>query len=585
MKKYETITIKEAMANISSNKYLLPAIQRNFVWSMEQIETLFDSILRGFPINSFMLWNVTSQEIKNDFVFYTFIKDYAKKYREINPKISTKLLGGDFYAVIDGQQRLTSIYIALDGSYRIKKPNKRWRYSEETMPTRKFYLEITEPLNVVVDNEKKYNFRFLSKDDLNNDISKNPTHYWFKVGDVYNLNSKQQIKDFLKSKKLDKNKFAFSTLNNLVNKVNTDKIINIYNITEQDEDRVLNIFIRTNSGGTALSFSDLLMSISSANWEKYDAREEIKDARDQIYKFGNPCFDVSQDFILKSILVLSGSDVKFKLSNFEKGNIGKFENNWPDIKKSLISTFELLEQLGFNDYVLRAKNATIPIAYYIYKNNLADEIIKTTYNQDDKRNISRWLSMSLLKGIFGGQSDGVLTSIRDVLSTTKSKKFPIEEIFDKFKTNPDKNYSFDNAVIESFVFAEYGSATSKLVLGLLYPDVLLAYGSAVVEDHMHPRIQFEDKEKLSALSLSKDDEKFFIDKQNYNTVVNLQLMEDSKNKSKGDDDLATWATNMKKLRKDLFVNDSTSLSIKDFEQFIKDRKSVLINELKKVLKV
>lgn len=154
MKKYETITIKEAMANISSNKYLLPAIQRNFVWSMEQIETLFDSILRGFPINSFMLWNVTSQEIKNDFVFYAFIKDYAKKYREINPKISTKLLGGDFYAVIDGQQRLTSIYIALDGSYRIKKPNKRWRYSEETMPTRKFYLEITEPLNVVVDNEK-----------------------------------------------------------------------------------------------------------------------------------------------------------------------------------------------------------------------------------------------------------------------------------------------------------------------------------------------------------------------------------------------------------------------------------------------
>ena len=72
---------------------------------------------------------------------------------------------------------------------------------------------------------------------------------------------------------------------------------------------------------------------------------------------------MSQDFILKAILVLSDVDIRFRIDNFGKGNIVKFENNWTDIKNSLVATFTLLEQLGFNDSLLRAKNAAIPIAY------------------------------------------------------------------------------------------------------------------------------------------------------------------------------------------------------------------------------
>ena len=56
---FETpITISKAIGEIQSNKYLLPAIQREFVWSAEQIESLFDSLLRGYPIGSFLFWKV-----------------------------------------------------------------------------------------------------------------------------------------------------------------------------------------------------------------------------------------------------------------------------------------------------------------------------------------------------------------------------------------------------------------------------------------------------------------------------------------------------------------------------------------------
>ena len=51
----KAISIKEAIDAINSNDYLLPAIQRKFVWSSNQICVLFDSIMRGYPINTFMI--------------------------------------------------------------------------------------------------------------------------------------------------------------------------------------------------------------------------------------------------------------------------------------------------------------------------------------------------------------------------------------------------------------------------------------------------------------------------------------------------------------------------------------------------
>ena len=52
------ITIKEAIASIEDGKYVLPSIQREFVWDTEQIEALFDSLMQDHPINTFLFWKV-----------------------------------------------------------------------------------------------------------------------------------------------------------------------------------------------------------------------------------------------------------------------------------------------------------------------------------------------------------------------------------------------------------------------------------------------------------------------------------------------------------------------------------------------
>ena len=285
MSNYQSITIKQAMCNISSQKYLLPAIQRKFVWESEQIEMLFDSILRGYPINTFMLWKITDDQIKHDYKFYLFIKDYAKKFGENNQDASCQFSEDDFYAVIDGQQRMTSLYIGLAGTYRTKKPNKWWKDDEETMPKRRLYLELSSELNsdVEIDNEKMYNFKFLSDDERAEDIKFHQEHFWFKVGDIIKFKSLSDVKDYVKENNVPSNGFATETLKKLLDNINNRRLINYFVIDEQNQDKVLDIFIRTNSGGTPLSFSDLLMSIASANWTEFDAREEIQEIKKDIY--------------------------------------------------------------------------------------------------------------------------------------------------------------------------------------------------------------------------------------------------------------------------------------------------------------
>ena len=581
MSKYNSISIKDAMHNIATNQYLLPAIQRKFVWESEQIEMLFDSIMRNYPINSFMFWEITDNSIKQNYTFYQFIKDFTKKFHEDNIVAPSQFLENNFNAVIDGQQRMTSLYIGLGGTYRTKKANKWWKDTEDAMPTKRLYLELSSALPTAIDNEKMYNFAFMSKDELNEEKLTNPGHFWFEVAEVLKFQKLSDVNNYIFRNNLTENEFAISTLSDLFNKINTEELINYYVITDQDQDKVLDVFLRTNSGGTPLSFSDLLMSIASANWTMFDAREEMRKIREEIYTYGNPNFDVSQDFILKSMLVLSDSDVRFKITNFGRKNIAKFESNWDSIRESLVATFNLLAQLGFNDSLLRAKNAAIPIAYYIHKNNLAKSIVKTTYDKTDKENISKWLSMSLIKGMFGGQSDGMLKTLRDVIKDSTNNKFPLDEIINKFKGNVDKNYAFTDDIIDSLLEEEYGSAVCSLTLMLLYPAVVIEHGRSIAEDHMHPKTIFETQSKLSSLGLTIDQEAFY--KNNYNTVLNLQLLDEATNKSKGDTPLDQWAKEKLKTNAELYVDLTVSLDINNFEKFIESRRTQLKNQLKTLI--
>ena len=575
----QPITIKEAIDNIYNRYYLIPAIQRKFTWSSEQIEMLFDSIMRGYPISSFMFWKICEPNLKSDYKFYQFLTNYREFFADDNLDIDTTGVP-DFEAVVDGQQRLTSLYIGLRGTYAYKMPRKWLKDNEDSIPTRRLYLCLSESVNQEYDNQKKYDFRFLTSEEYM-EVSKKST--WFLVKDILDLDSLQKVNKYINDNHLQENEYASDTLIGLFSQIHKEPLINFYLQEEQDSDKVLEIFIRANSGGTPLTFSDLLMSISSANWKTIDARKEIKDVIDKVYEIGKPSFIISKDFILKTCLVLYVDNIKFQLKNFTQSNVKLFEDNWSEIKKSILAAFTLFDKLGFNDKSFRAKNAAIPIIYYIHSHNLADKINTPLYDREDKEIIAKWLILSFIKSIFGGQSDSVITTIRSVLRETKSKMFPAQEIMDAFKSE-SKNYSIDDDFITGLLEAQKDSNEAFYLLRLLYPK--LDYQDPNLhQDHLHPATYFLSDEKLNACGIPNEDIEFAKDDKNWNSVSNLQLLVWQINESKNYKLLAEWAKETGISNESMFLSKETSLDIKDFKSFIIDRRKNISAYLKKLMDI
>ena len=254
------ISISEAILNIDQNKYLLPAIQREFVWSHDKVEWLFDSIMRNYPISSFLFWEVNEQTAKG-YKFYKFISEYRERYKTHNDEISTNGLTS-FNAILDGQQRLTSLYLGLKGSFAYKEYRKKWENTEVSIPTRQLYLNIDQELNNEEDG-RVYEFKFLRNQDTKNQIIyKSSTNInWFKVGEILNLTNDEDLDNFVENLN---GAFARKAIRQLKRTINDYKLINFFLEKDQNIDKALNIFIRINSGGEPLSFSDLIMSIAVA---------------------------------------------------------------------------------------------------------------------------------------------------------------------------------------------------------------------------------------------------------------------------------------------------------------------------------
>lgn len=222
----KAITVKEAIDNIDSGDLLLPSIQRRFVWNTRQVEFLFDSIMQDYPINTFMFWSVTDANIKNQFRFYDFLRKYIEYKGGNNEERNTNGYK-DFKAVIDGQQRLNSLYIGLKGTYAYKKyvyRKKKYQKDERDYPSRKLYLDILNP--IVDDEEKKvYDFRFLihnEHEQQNNRKTKGVVDeegkrfevdcFWFEVGEILKFQNEHSVITYLSKNELDIGGFPGETL-------------------------------------------------------------------------------------------------------------------------------------------------------------------------------------------------------------------------------------------------------------------------------------------------------------------------------------------------------------------------------------
>jgi hypothetical protein len=523
-------TIAEALVRIQNKSYVLPAIQREFVWKPEQIERLFDSLMQGYPIGTFLFWKVESKT-SGKFKFYDFVLNYHQRDAAHCPPLG-KINHQSLTAVLDGQQRLTALNIGLRGSMAIKQPNKWWN-NPEAFPVRTLRLDLLAALSPDEDGAA-YRFRFL--DDAQ--VSRDEGGHWFNVPDIIGMEDGPAMLTALQKQGLEGDALnnAYKILDRLHRVVHSFNMVNYYEEESQDVERVLNIFIRLNSGGTILSYSDLLLSIAVAQWAKVDARGEIHKLVDELNRIGTG-FALSQDFVLKAGLMLADiASVGFKVENFTAANMATLEGNWPAIRTALVRTVELVASFGFNGQTLRADSALLPIAYYLYKKNVPGNYVTHSQFAADRDSIRFWLIRSLLKssGIWGSGLDTLLAALRETFQTNDLSSFPVTQLR-HVMTQRGKSLTFEAAEIEDLLHLEYGDKRIFPLLALLFPFVDLRNQFHI--DHIYPISRFtQDKLKKAGIEESRM-EAFGRDA---NTLPNLQLLEGAINNEKRAAMPAAW---------------------------------------------
>ncbi|WP_100403623.1 DUF262 domain-containing protein [Bacillus sp. FJAT-42315] len=574
------LTIGEVINDIHSKKYLLPSIQREFVWSSEQITMLFDSLMRDYPISSFLFWKIPKEKA-SEFKFYEFLRDYHQRDNRHNPKADING-SDDVMAVLDGQQRLTSLYIALKGTYANKLAYKKWD-NPLAYPKKKLYLNL---LGAPEDISYEYEFEFLTDAEA---TKNDADHHWFPVGKMLDLKEQYDVMNYMIEAGLSSNpdkekaKYANKVLYKLHSVIHVNKIISYYLEQSTELDKVLNIFIRVNSGGTTLSYSDLLLSFATAQWETRDAREEINEFVDEINQIGRG-FKISKDIVLKACLVLCDmSDISFKVDNFNRTNMLLIEKEWDTIKKAIRDALVLISSFGFSRENMTSNNLMIPVAYYLKTIGLPNNFETSTSKIEDRKNIKLWFISALLKRVFSFAPDGALKPMREVIKRQSSNGFPIDAIFAQFKgTNRALQFTDDD--IENLLYSKYNHGETLVILSILYPWADLKHNFHV--DHMFPKSKFTDK-RLKSYGVP--DEKISDFKANCNYLGNLQLLEEIPNIEKKAMDFSKWlnekipAGELVDYKQKHYVP-NVSFDFKNFDVFLEEREKLLIQKLKSELR-
>ncbi|MBM2661843.1 DUF262 domain-containing protein [Helicobacter pylori] len=552
-------TIKEVVDGLN-DRYFLPDIQREYVWLQKadekKIEQLFDSILRGYPIGSFLFWKLQKEDIakseeqdsdKLNFQLYQFITNYDER-KPHNEKIRIEeIRRDDLYIVLDGQQRLTSLYIGLKGTRTLKKKKAR-NDNPNAYEEKRLYLNLKHQPNM--DNpEDNYQFEFHAKTPEND-----KEHWWFKVGDILELKS---VVNYTREHNLGNEE---SELLETLNKAFHDKqLISFFEETEKNLNKVLNIFIRVNSGGVKLSYSDLLMSILTASFSS-DIRERMNELVDALKDKGFS--NMGRDQVLKTCLLLIGKDTIFELKNFNKKNIKEIEENWEKITESIYNAAKLLETFGYVKY-LGSAYILSSLAYFYFLNPKMDK--------NDEEQALKFVRNAQITSYFTPSTDTKLSAIAHSIKEDRT--------FEAFNHNLAKHQTSPLKITNDTIEEMMCSSSHALVfpiLKILYPNLNRKTTTFHI-DHIYPKSKF-NKENKKLYECSRDH------------LYNLQLLEGAENSAKKDKDPEVWLKEeykneqaIEEYKKRNYIDPTLKLEWENIKEFREKREEAIITKLKEVL--
>ena len=525
--------------------FWLPNIQRPFVWSEDQICRLFDSILRQYPISTLLIWK-TKMGVRRR----KFIDNFKEDHRH---HLSTFKVPDDDKKkclVLDGQQRLQSLYIGLRGSYDGKE----------------LYLDILSA-ELALPDDVRYKFKFIDPQ-----LAAFP-HIRFK-DIVFSDDKPRLIADGIAAQA--GRKLSTSETDKLKDHVDLirETFFNESGIGYQEldsidqanlytEDDVVEIFIRANSGGTRLGKSDLLFSLLTSAWEEADDKMEI--LLDELNMQG---FAFTRDFILKTCLTLLGQGARYEVAKFRKSGVREaIEGKWDNIIAATKDVADFVQGSTFIrcDKALPSYLVLIPLVYLRYHYPTA---------WSTKKDVELYLLRSLLAGAFGGTPDQLIDDI--VSKLTDIKTFDLNEVFGVIRSAGRSLELTD----DRFWAIGYSSENIHILFNLWYRDFNYTptfAGNMPQIDHVFPQSALKTVKSPNPNTGKMDIMKYR--EGDRNQLANCMLLTAAENGAGGKSDTPPdeWFKDKDKayLDRHLIPRDQTLWKLDRFEDFIAERKKLI----------
>jgi uncharacterized protein DUF262 len=487
------MNIASLLNQIKTGEIVLPAIQRNFVWSIPKILRLMDSIMRNYPIGIILMW-----ETYNEIQYRKFDEDFKSNtklnYHENDSEKRLKI-------VLDGQQRLQSLYIAIYGSHDKKH----------------LYFDLMSGLESDDFEEEKYVFDFMSKseakmynqfhiDELKTHMKENPIEeydkeeleYYIKVSDLFNMNGakRQKIrKEIIKKYYLNEDEEnrlegnisklndSLSKEQNIIQSLVIDENKSFDGEERQSESDILEIFVRINRQGTPLSRSDLVFSMLKLQWK--DSATALPEFVEKINRGNSLALDI--DFVVRCLFVVSDLGAKFDVDILrKKSNVEKITENYDKCVKAIKSTLDYVQQECWvsSSKALGGNQNLIPFVYYLFHcpsqripKNAIDSFRKSFFLLAFAGPFSRWGDSRI--------SNFVRTQLRPSIDSGE-KLFPFDLVI-KRVAYWEKISCWDRSILNN---------NPRLALSLLQGgmgDAALSHMNQREMDHIFPRSVLYDK--------------------------------------------------------------------------------------------
>ena len=532
--------------------FWLPNIQRPFVWSEEQICRLFDSVLREYPIGSLLIWKTKA----------------GVRHRKFVDNYRTNMRLSDYYVpendkkkclVLDGQQRLQSLFIGLKGSYEGKE----------------LFLDILSG-EISAPEDIKFRFAFLDPAQAKfpwikfKDLVFSTKNIYDAAEEIYTKAGVAILPDE-KSKIARHISIVFMTFKS-DDGISYQELDSTDNAELYTEDDVVEVFIRANSGGTRLGKSDLLFSLLSSSWDYADeSMEEL------LAELNRHDFAFTRDFVLKSCLTLLNQGARYEVSKFRKPGIREeIERKWGDITNALKDVLDFVRGKTFIqcDKALPSYLVLIPLVYSRYN---------FPANWKTVRGIDTYLLRASISGAFGGTPDQL---IDDCVGEIKKRQgFELNHIFDAIRS---KGRSLELTEDRLWQMG-YGSDSIHLLFNIWYQEFNYtpAYENNLPQvDHIFPQSALRQIKSISPETGRRSIIRY--KQEARDQLANCMLLTQAENGAGGKSDKLpkVWFNEKRRMLKSdeefekyidmhLIPRDEALWEIDRFDEFIEERKNLI----------